>query len=247
MAADGSIPYREDTRMTNNSTMDTTDAGADLTGPDAEENGQVIAAEIVDEAEDQAEDRAEVEAEDETTEDSEPEATPVIREVIERQLEAGRNLSDELIVAVTDATAAVVESPVRVVTAVREGATLPTAIDQAGETLQNEMSATGSRIRSAVGEYVGHQATLPNAVITGVAGVAGSVIRGQGAVTGSGVHGIMTVATEAARAGDVRSTFTQEWRDTAEVAKSARADVADAWAAARQGIREAVPEPALAG
>jgi hypothetical protein len=242
--------------MTKNSTTEAPDTDVDFTGSDIENSLQIVPGEIVDDVREPDLDHDDDDLDDTDLDDddhdddasdgSEPATALVIREVLERQFEAGRTLSDELIVAVTDATAAVVETPAKLVAAVRGGATLPAALDQAGDTLQDTFADAGGRIRSSVGDYMGQQATLPNAVLTGVAEVAGSVVRAQGAVTGSGVHGVMTVATEAARAGDIRSTVEQEWRETSAVAKSVRQDVADAVAAAREGIRAALPEPALA-
>ena len=54
-----------------------------------------------------------------------------------------------------------------------------------------------------IGEYVGNQATLPNAVVVGAADVAEAVLRAQGTVAATAVDSAFTVATIAARGGDV--------------------------------------------
>ena len=54
-------------------------------------------------------------------------------DVLERQLDAGQDLSTHLIEATTDAAAAVVESPAKVIAAIRSGATLPAALGETNE------------------------------------------------------------------------------------------------------------------
>lgn len=207
---------------------------------DAQNTVQLVPAEIVDNSEAGAN---EADADAAT---AERRLTPAIRHVLERQLIAGQALSGELVIAATDVTAAVVEAPAKVVAAVRDGATLPTAFGQTGDALQDAVADAGSRVRSAVGHYVGGQATLPNAVLTGVAEVAGSLVRAQGAVAGTAVGSALAVAAVATRAGDVRDALDQEWRELAAAGRSAREDVSDTLADARQGLRLAVAEPAFA-
>ena len=101
-------------------------------------------------------------------------------DVLERQLDAGQDLSTHLIEATTDAAVAVAESPAKVIAAIRSGATLPAAIGETNEAVQEAVLMAGSRIRTAVGAYVNQQAPLPNAVIVGAAEVAAATVRGQG-------------------------------------------------------------------
>lgn len=163
-----------------------------------------------------------------------------VREVLERQLVAGHGLSGELVNATTDATAALVEAPAKVIAAVRDGATLPTAFGETGDAVQVAVSAAGTRIRDAVGEYVGQQSTLPNAVITGAAEVAGALVRAQGSLAASAVDGVFSVATVASKGGDVRDAIDQEWSELNATAVAARDAVEARVSVARQGIRDAI-------
>src|SRR5882757_9518593 len=105
----------------------------------------------------------------ENDDDVEPESTRsiVIRHVLERQLVAGHGLSSELVDAATDVTVALAQAPAGVVGEIRGGATLPTAFARTGTSVREVVTGAGGRVRSAVGEYVGNQATLPNAVVVG--------------------------------------------------------------------------------
>ena len=163
-----------------------------------------------------------------------------IREVLERQLVAGHGLSGELVTATTDATAAVVEAPAKVIAAVRDGATLPTAFGETGDAVQVAVNEAGTRIRNAVGEYVTQQSTLPNAVITGAAEVAGSLVRAQGSLTASAVDGAFSIATVASKGGDVRDAIDAEWSELNATAVAARDAVQVGVSTARQGIRDAI-------
>ncbi|MHA3018834.1 hypothetical protein ACXPWS_01010 [Mycobacterium sp. BMJ-28] len=165
---------------------------------------------------------------------------PAVREVLERQLAAGHGLSGELVSAATDATAALVEAPAKVIAAVRDGATLPTAFGETGDAVQAGLGAAGDRIRHAVGEYVGQQATLPNAVITGAAEVAGSLVRAQGSLAASAVDGAFGIATVASAGGDLRDAIDQEWSELNATAVAARDAVQARVSAARRSIRDAV-------
>ena len=98
----------------------------------------------------------------------------------------------------------------------------------------------GARLRHAVGDYVGQQATLPNAVLTGAAEVAGSLVRAQGSLAASAVDGVFSVATVASRGGDVRDALDQEWSELNATAVAARDAVQARVSAARQGIRDAI-------
>lgn len=163
-----------------------------------------------------------------------------LREALERQLGAGQGLSEELFGATTDAGVAVVESPARVIAAVRSGATLPAALGETGEAVQDSVAVAGSRIRTAVGEYVGQQAVLPNAVIVGAAEVAGALVRAQGELASTAVDGAFAVATTASRRGDVRDAIDREWSEFNATAVELRDTVEARLSVARQSIRDAI-------
>jgi hypothetical protein len=52
---------------------------------------------------------------------------------------------------------------------IRGGAMLPTALANTGTAVRGVVTDVGGRVRTAVGGYVGTQATLPNAVVIGAA------------------------------------------------------------------------------
>lgn len=166
--------------------------------------------------------------------------TVVIREALERQFDAGQDLSEQLFDAATAAGVAVVESPAKVIAAVRGGATLPAAFGETSDAIQDAVAGAGSRIRTAVGEYVSQQAMLPNAVIVGAAEVAGALVRAQGELAASAVDGAFEVATTASRRGDVRDAIDREWSEFNATAVSAREAVEARISVARQSIRDAI-------
>jgi hypothetical protein len=182
------------------------------------------------------------ESDDHESDDGEDEARTALplRAVLERQLVAGQTLSSELIDAASDLTAAIAEAPAAVVNAVRGGATLPAALTHSTGALQDLAADTGDRVRTAVGEYIGNQANLPNAVIGGAAEVAGSLVRAQGSVAGSAVDAAFAVAAVAAHGGEVRDAIDREWRELSASASSARENVNHTFDVARQGVRQAV-------
>ena len=163
-----------------------------------------------------------------------------LREALERQLGAGADLSEQLLGATTDAGVAVVESPARVIAAIRSGATLPAALGETGDAVSDSVAAAGSQIRTAVGEYVGRQATLPNAVIAGTAEVAGALMRAQGELASCAVDGALAVATTATRRGDVRDAIDREWSEFNATAVEWRDAVETRISAARQSIQDAI-------
>lgn len=163
-----------------------------------------------------------------------------VREALERQLGAGQGLSEELFAATTEAGVAVVESPARVIAAVRGGATLPAALGETSEAVQDSVAAAGSRIRTAVGDYVGQQAVLPNAVIVGAAEVAGALVRAQGELASCAVDGAFAVATTASRRGDVRDAIDREWSEFNATAVELRDTVEARISVARRSIRDAI-------
>jgi hypothetical protein len=194
-----------------------------------------------DESEDEAESGEDESEEDQDEDESEDEArTPLpIRAVLRRQLVAGQTLSSELIEAASDLTAAIAETPATVVNAVRGGATLPAAFTHSTDALHDVVADAGDRVRAAVGDYIGNQANLPNAVIGGAAEVAGSVVRAQGSIASSAVDAAFTVATVAAHGGELRDALDREWRELSATASSARENVNHTFDVARQGIRQA--------
>jgi hypothetical protein len=202
----------------------------------------VIVAEIVEEDRVDFEEPEEDLDEDGDYDDDDYErATVVLREVIGRQLIACRTLSTQVTDAATDVTATLVESPARVIAAVREGATLPTAFGLTGDTLTDAALEAGGRIRAAVAGYVNSQSALPNAVITGTAEIAGTAVRAQGSIASSAFDAAFTVATVATRGDDVRDVFDEEWRGFLASVAAARDDVEDALSVARHRVRGALP------
>lgn len=166
----------------------------------------------------------------------------VIRHVLERQLGAGQGLSTRLVDAATDLTVAVAHAPVAVVAEIRDGATLPDALAHGGTSVRDAVIDAGGRVRTAVGEYVGQQATLPNAVIVGAAGVAETVARAQGTVTASAVNAAFTLATTASRGGDVREEFGVQRRDVGSAAAQARDRISESVQSARAEIRDRIQD-----
>ncbi|MUL66234.1 hypothetical protein BOO86_17315 [Mycobacterium sp. CBMA 234] len=190
-------------------------------------NGQVIEAELV-----------------ESTDAADADETGLaIREVLsgvlERQLDAGHSLTRQLVSATSAAAEAVVESPAKVISSVRDGATLPNAVSDTGSAVQDVLAESGRDIRSAVGEYVGRNAVGPNAVIAGASHVAGSLVRAQGALTATAVDGLFTVAGTAAHGDDVREVANREWSELRTTASSAREAVEAQIATTRENIRDA--------
>ena len=163
-----------------------------------------------------------------------------LRAALERQLDAGQDLSEELLGATTDAGVAIVESPAKVIAAVRGGATLPAALGETGDAVQDSVAVAGSRIRTAVGDYVTRQAVLPNAVIVGAAEVTGALVRAQGELTSTAVDGAFAVATTATRRGDVRDAIDREWSEFNATAVELRDAVGTRVSVARQSIRDAI-------
>ncbi len=179
-----------------------------------------------------------------TAEVVEPESTRglVIRQVLERQLVAGQGLGTQLVGASTEISVALVHAPVTVIDEIRTGATLPAALAHTRAEVHGAVASTGTRVRTAIAEYVGNQATLPNAVVVGAADIAEAVLRGQGNVAGSAIDSAFTVATIAARGGNVKDALGRERRDIAAQADAARADVAESWGRALEEIRGAVKD-----
>lgn len=166
----------------------------------------------------------------------------VIRHVLERQLGASHGLGAELVGASTDLSASMAHAPAAVVDEIRSGATLPAALANTGAEVRHIAASTGTRMRSAIGEYVGNQATLPNAVVVGAADVAETVLRAQGTVAATAVDNAFTLATTAVRGGDVGDALSRGRRELADRTRAARTDVVVAWERAAEEIRGAVTD-----
>ena len=162
-----------------------------------------------------------------------------IRHVLERQIVASQSLTEQLLEVATDVSAAVVHSPATVVDEIRGGATLPTAFANTGTAVREVVNTAGSRLRTAVGEYVDGRATLPKAVVVGAADVAESVVRAQGTVAATAVTGAFTVAGVAVRGGDVREALGDERQEVRATAVAAREQVLDSWRQAREHVEAA--------
>ncbi len=175
-----------------------------------------------------------------TTPDQDATPATVIRQVLERQLVAGQGLGAQLVGASTEISVALVHAPVTVIDEIRSGATLPAALAHTRTEVRGVVGSTGTRVRTAIGEYVGNQATLPNAVVVGAADVAEAVLRGQGNVAGSAIDSAFAVATIAARGGDVKDALGRERHHVAARADAARTDIVESWDRAREEIRGAV-------
>jgi len=164
----------------------------------------------------------------------------VIRHVLERQLVAGQGLSAQLVDAATDVSVAVAHAPATIVDEIRGGATLPTAFANTGTSVRGVVTDVGGRVRTAVGGYVGAQATLPNAVVVGAADVAESVVRAQGTVTASALHAAFELATVATQGGNVRAAFGRERTELGATTDAARDRIGESVSRARQEIRDAI-------
>ncbi|KQY04055.1 hypothetical protein ASD37_24930 [Mycobacterium sp. Root135] len=166
----------------------------------------------------------------------------VIRHVLERQLGAGHQLGAELVGATTELSTSMAHAPAAVVDEIRSGATLPAALANTGAEVRQVAASTGTRMRSAIGEYVGNQATLPNAAVVGAADVAETVLRAQGTVAATAVDSAFAIATTAVRGGDVTDALSRGRRGIADRTLAARTDVAGAWDRAADEIRGAVTD-----
>ncbi|MGK2883087.1 MAG: hypothetical protein ACSLE6_20670 [Mycobacterium sp.] len=164
----------------------------------------------------------------------------VLREVIGRQVVAGQGLANDLIDLATDVGEVLVHAPAVVVAAIRGGATLPAAVSQSGSVVSEAVVNAGDRLRTAVGGYVERQATLPNALLSGAAGVASTVVRAQGTVGGSAVNAVFAVAAVATNGGDVRDVFDRELDEVNAKAESARGQISESLKTARREIVDAV-------
>jgi hypothetical protein len=166
----------------------------------------------------------------------------VIRQMLYRQLVAGQDLSAQLVDAATDVSVAVAQLPATVIDEIRGGAKLSTALVNTGTSVRDTVKAVGGRVRSAVGSYVGTQATLPNAVVISAADVAESIVRAQGNLTASALDAAFTLATVAVQGGDVREAFGQERSEVGGTADAARDRIGESMSRARQEIRAGIKD-----
>jgi len=93
-----------------------------------------------------------------------------------------------------------------------------------------------------VGGYLVSQATLPNAVIAGTAGIAETIVRAQGIVTTSALDTAFTLAAVAAQGGDVRDAFARERTGVQDSIDVGRDRITASVARARGEIRSAIKD-----
>ena len=161
----------------------------------------------------------------------------VIRHVLGRQLVAGHGLSAQLLDAATEVSVAVAHAPATVVAEIRGGATLPAALTHSGTEVRGVVAHAGSRVRTAVGEYVGNQAVLPNAFVVGAVDVVESVLRAQGSVAACTVDAVFTVAAATTNGTDVRATIAGERAEIGNRVDASRDEIGEAWARAIDELR----------
>jgi len=177
-------------------------------------------------------------SETETT--TEIETNIVIRHVLERQIAVGQALGSQFIDAATDVTTAIVHAPATFAGAIQDGETIAAAWERTGSGVHEVVGEARVRLRTAVVSYVGHQATLPVAVLGCAGEVAGSVASAQGTVAGSALDGAFAVARAATRGGDVRAALSRNIEELRATAVAARGDVNESVKRAGQEVREAV-------
>ena len=163
-----------------------------------------------------------------------------IRQVLERQIAVGQALSSQLIDAATDVTTAIAHAPATFAGAIQDGDTIASAWERTGAGVQDVLGEAGGRLRAAVTTYVGHQATLPVAVLGYAGEVAGSLASAQGTVAGSALDGAFAVATAAAQGDNVREVFDRNAGELRATAVAARGDVSESAKRAGQEVRGAV-------
>ena len=167
-----------------------------------------------------------------------------IRQVLERQIAAGQALSSQLVDAATDVTTAIAHAPATFAGAIQDGETVASAWERTGAGVQGVLGEAGGRLRVAVTTYVGHQATLPVAVLGYAGEIAGSLVSAQGTVAGSALDSAFAVASAAAQGDNVRQAFDRNIGELRATAVAARGDVAESARRAGQEVRGAV---AIAG
>jgi hypothetical protein len=176
----------------------------------------------------------------EVDDEQEQRMTLAIRQVLERQIAAGQALSSQLIDAATDVTTAIAHAPATFAGAIQDGETISSAWERTGAGVQDVLGDAGGRLRAAVTNYVGHQATLPVAVLGYAGEVAGSLASAQGTVAGSALDSAFAVATAAAQGDNVREAFDRNVTELRATAVAARGDVSESAKRAGQEVRGAV-------
>lgn len=171
---------------------------------------------------------------------TEPRMNIVIRQVLERQIAAGQALSSQLLDAATDVTTAIAHAPATFAGAIQDGETIASAWERTGTGVQDVIDEARGRLRAAVTNYVGHQATLPVAVLGYAGEVAGSVASAQGTVAGSALDSAFAVATAATQGDNVRAALGRNLGDLRATATAARGDVNASVRRAGQDVREAI-------
>jgi hypothetical protein len=179
---------------------------------------------------------------DETTQDEEhgerdERMKLAIRQVLERQIAAGQALSSQLIDAATDVTTAIAHAPATFAGAIQDGETIAAAWERTGSGVQEVLGEAGGRLRAAVTTYVGHQATLPVAVLGYAGEVGGSLASAQGTVAGSALDGAFAVAAAATAGDNVRAVFDRNVEELKATAVAARGDVSESAKRAGQEVR----------
>lgn len=170
----------------------------------------------------------------------EPRTNIVIRQVLERQIAAGQALSSQILDAATDVTTAIAHAPATFAGAIQDGETIASAWERTGTGVQDVIDEARGRLRAAVTTYVGHQATLPVAVLGYAGEVAGSVASAQGTVAGSALDSAFAVATAATQGDNVRAALERNIEELRSTATAARGDVNASLRRAGQDVREAV-------
>ncbi|MCX2929547.1 hypothetical protein ORI20_04630 [Mycobacterium sp. CVI_P3] len=173
-------------------------------------------------------------------EDHESRMNIVIRQVLERQIAVGQALSSQLIDAATDVTTAVAHAPATFAGAIQDGDTLAAAWERTGTGVQDVIGEAGGRLRAAVTTFVGHQATLPVAILGYAGEVAGSLASAQGTVAGSAFDGAFAVAIAATQGHNVREALGRNIEELRATATAARGDVNESAKRAGQEVRGAV-------
>ncbi|OYN78372.1 hypothetical protein [Mycolicibacterium sphagni] len=169
----------------------------------------------------------------------EPRTNIVIRQVFERQIAVGQAVSSQLVDAATDVTTAIAHAPATFAGAIQDGATIASAWERTGTGVQEVLSEAGGRLRAAVISYIGHQATLPVAVLGYAGEVAGSLASAQGTVAGSALDGAFAVATAASQGDNVREALGRNIEELRATAVAARGDVTESAKRAGREIRGA--------
>ncbi len=170
----------------------------------------------------------------------EPRLNIVIRQVLERQIAAGQALSSQLLNAATDVTTAIAHAPATFAGAIQEGDTIGTAWTRTGTDVHGVADDAGGRVRTALVSYIGHQATLPVAVLGCVGEIAGSLASAQGTVAGSALDGAFAVAAAATSGDNVRQAVGRNMGDVRATAVAARCDLDDSVKRAGLEVRQAV-------